>query len=66
MAAPQATVSSYGVIKGPMVEETYACFQAWDWKLNQNENPQGARTVIYRWSSIAVTGRRTGAFNQAF
>ncbi|GLH65978.1 BrxA family protein [Geothrix edaphica] len=38
MAAPEATVSSYGVIKGPMVEETYACFRAWDWKLNQNEN----------------------------
>lgn len=44
MAAQPMKVSSFGVIKGPMIAESYACFRAWDWGSTKGQNFQKLRS----------------------
>jgi hypothetical protein len=38
MPAAQAKISSFGIIKGPMIPESYACLRAWDWSESKVQN----------------------------
>jgi hypothetical protein len=43
MDARSSVVSSFTIVKGSLIEETYAVFRAWDYDLSAQENLQRAR-----------------------
>lgn len=43
MTEKAVKISSFGIIKGPMIAESYACFRAWDWALTKGQNFQRLR-----------------------
>ncbi|MFZ5501071.1 MAG: BrxA family protein [Candidatus Micrarchaeota archaeon] len=44
MPSNQKKISSFGIIKGPMIPESYACFRAWDWEHTKAQNFQKLRS----------------------
>ena len=63
MAAPRSRViSSFTVIKGSLIDETYAAFAAWDFWLTKLENLQrleqgGAHRGVERRTGLATSAR---------
>src|SRR4029077_18393889 len=66
MSSRAATVSSFTVIKGAMIPETYAVFAAWDFKKSKRENLDllrrenfiGARSATWLRDVAKVLNRR--------
>jgi hypothetical protein len=50
-------VSSFTIIKGSMIEETYAAFKAWDWSRSKRENLTRMRDESGIWGGSANWAR---------
>ena len=50
-------VSSFTIIKGSMIEETYAAFKAWDWSRSKRENLTWMRDESGIWGGSANWAR---------
>lgn len=51
MSARERIVSSFTIIKGSMIDETYAVFSAWDLDRSKRENLERLRQENYIWAS---------------